>query len=438
MKTRSRFMGILGVASITLGLAASADASGGEQLDRPDFAPAPDGEDVEITIWFGREDFLPDDAFESFMEQYPHITVKTDVVPLEEIPTNFIRQFEAGDAPDIIQPADSAVPALAVRGMLYDSTPIIEEWANTNPDLYGVMSTSAWDVSAYEGTPYGLTLHLAADWNVFRPDVLADLGLEEPETWDDVLDVAEAITEQTDMYGYGLDASRSRSPDRDKSIFAQMGGQWVDGVMQIDSEAGHYWLNFYQELAAREVIDPATIALDFPDYVQNFADGRHAMGVMSQNVYLEDLEPMMTYGEQWLVRTTPYTRPGGEAEARYLARGWPYLVSAETEHPYEVGLVLQYLATDEQALSVAIRYQPASNTRVMASEEYLTQNPWGEDLVEPSNNLAVRPTHVQQAAMDEVIRDAMQDALSYPDTDVAEMAARYQAELDALAAEVEE
>jgi hypothetical protein len=42
------------------------------------------------------------------------------------------------------------------------------------------------------------------------------------------------------------------------------------------------------------------------------------------------------------------------------------------------------------------------------------------------------------AAMDEIIRDAMQEALSDPDADVTEMSERYQTELDAAAAEVEE
>jgi maltose-binding protein MalE len=99
---------------------------------------------------------------------------------------------------------------------------------------------------------------------------------------------------------------------------------------------------------------------------------------------------------------------------------------------------MRYLAEDEQALSIAQRYQPSSNTRVMESEEYLGANPWGEDLIEPWQKLEPRPTHVAMAAMDEIIRDAMQEALSDPDADVTEMSERYQTELDAAAAEVEE
>lgn len=432
--------GILVLASLVSAIAvlATGCSSGGGATpqSQAEFAPAKEGEKVELTVWFGREDFIPDDAFASFMEEYPHITVKTDVVPIEQIATNFIRQSKAGNAPDIIQPEAGATASLGLRGLLYDTTPIMEQWKKDDPELYDSLADAAWELASYDDVPHGVTLFHDADWNVYRADVLAELDLDVPKTWDDVLDVAQTITEKTDMYGYGLDGARDRAPERDKAIFAQMGGQWEDGVMQIDSDAGRYWLDFYQELVLREVIDPATIALTWPDYVQNFAEGQHAMGVMSRNVFLENLAPLIEYGEQWAINPVPYVRPGGEDEARLLSRGWPYLVGASTEHPYEAGLLLQYLAADEQALSVAVRYQPTSNSRAMEDAAYLGANPWGADLAEPYGDLAARPKHPNQAAMDEVIRDAMQEALTDPQADVAEMAKKYQKRLNELAAEV--
>lgn len=237
-------------------------------------------------------------------------------------------------------------------------------------------------------------------------------------------------------YGFGLTASRDHLPDWDKSMFAQMGGEWIDDVMQIDSEAGHYWLSFYQRAMVEGVIDPDTIAFSWPDLIRNFAQGKAAMAQMSSNVYPKDVQPEIEFGRQWSINPKPITRPGGEAEARYITTGWPYLVSADTKYPYEVGLVLRYLASDEQALSVALRYRPSSNSRMMASPEYLQNAPWGEILIEPRKKLAIRPNHVNQAAMDGVIRDAMQEALSKPDADVAEMAKKYQQRLNDLAAAV--
>ncbi len=404
-----------------------------EEPDERPFGPAPDGEEVEITVWFGRQEFIPDDAFASFREQYPHIQVNADVVPLEQIPAAFIRDFDAGAAPDIIQP-EAGNADLAIRGTLYDATPILEAWERENPDLYNAMTPTAWEMASHDGTPHGLALHHGVYWNLYRKDVLEELGLDVPTTWEDVLDVGEVISRETDMYGFVLNASPEQTPEWMKNHFAQMGGQWVDGVMQLDSEAGHYLLNWYQRAMQRGVISPDTIAYSWPDMIRFFAQGEAAMATISRNVFVPEIKPVLEYGTEWEINTNPYVRPGGENEARWITNGWPYLVSSATQYPYEVGLVLQYLADDPQAYSVARRYQPVSNARVMSSPEYVAELPWGETLVEPWGGLEVRPYHLNRAVMDEILRDAQHEALNNPDADVAEMAARFQAMLDEAAA----
>ena len=428
---------VAGVAVLALGLAAcGSDAEEGGDQAALAVEPAGEDEQVELTVWFGRAEFIPDDAFETFHDEHPNIRVNADVIPLEQIPADFIRVQDAGNTPDIIQPDSGDVGILSLRGLLLDITEILEIWEEEDPDLYNAMTDTAWDLASYQGVPYGLALHHGVYWANYRPDVLDDLGLDVPTTWDEVLEVGKVISEETDMYGYTLNASRDQTPEWDKAIFAQMGGQWVDGVMQIDSEVGHYWLNWYQRAMEDGVIDPDTIAYAWPDLIRNFSQGQAAMAIISRNVFVQDIAPDLDYGTEWLIRPEPWVKPGSEDDARYITQGWPYFVSAATEHPYEVGLVLRYLADDEQAFSVAERYQPVSNSRVMGSAEYLEGAPWGEDMLEPWDNLEVRPFHPNQAAMDEVIRDAMQEALTDTTADVEEMAARYQQQLDDLADEI--
>lgn len=413
-------------------------AGGGREQVREEavFQPAPEGERVEITIWFGRDAFIPPDAFKSFMEKHPNIVVHVDVVPLEQIPAAFIRDFQAGVAPDIIQPDAGDAANLSTRGMLYDITPILEYWEENNPDLFNVMTPTAWEMASYQGVPHGLALHHGVYWNLYRKDVFEELGLDIPTTWEDVLDVGQIISEETDMYGFILNASRDQTPEWMKNHFAQMGGQWVDGVPQLDSEAGHYLLNWYQRAVKRGVIDPDTIAFSWPDMINFFAQGTGAMATISRNVFVNAIEPFIQYCDHWGLIVEPYVRPGGEADARWITNGWPYFVSSATRYPYEVGLVLQYLADDPQSLEVALDYQPASNSRVMSSDEYFAQIPWGEILVEPWGELEVRPYHINQAAMDSLLRDAQHEALRNPDADAREIARKYQARMDEAAAAV--
>jgi hypothetical protein len=148
-----------------------------------------------------------------------------------------------------------------------------------------------------------------------------------------------------------------------------MGGQWVDGVMQIDSPAGRYWLHWMQRAVRRGAVSPNTIAFDWQDVITNFRNGLAAMATISRNIYPIDIAPFIEYGAEWRISPEPYSMPGNEAASRYVTNGWPYLVSAQTRHPCEVGLVLRYLADDPQALSnpdadvteMAARYQSQLN-----------------------------------------------------------------------------
>lgn len=332
----------------------------------------------------------------------------------------------------------SNIAALSIRGMLYDTTAMQADWKQADPDLYNAMAPMAWEMASHDGKPHGLALYQGVFWNVYRTDQLAKAGVKVPETWEDVLNVAKTVKDKTGLWAFGINGSRDQTPEWDKQLFAQMGGEWKDGVMQIDSEAGHYWLNWYQRAVKMGVISPDSVAYTWSDLIRNFAQDKTAMAQISSNVYTKDVVPELTYGTQFDVKPKPITRPGGEAQARYISSGWPFLVSSQTKHPYEAGLLLRYLADDEQAKSVSIRYQPTTNTRVMTSPDYLKKNPWEAKLVDTWKKVELRPFHAAQSQMNGVIRDAMQEALANPDANVAEMAKKYQKALDDLAAQTEE
>jgi len=397
---------------------------------------APADENVDVRIWFGRSMFEPDDQFASFREAYPNITVHVDAIPLEQHPSDLVRTFGTAQAPDIIQPEHAEIGTLAQRGLLLDIAPLIENWRANDPELYEAMTPTAWEMASYGGVRHGLALHHGVYWNVYRKDVFEELGIEVPTTWDEVLELSAVIAEakgDEGMFGYTMHGSNAQLPVFDMARFAQMGGQWVDGVMQIDSEAGHYWLRWMQDAVATGAVSPNTIAFEWPDAIANFRSGQAAMAMISRNVYPNDIAPHLQYGEEWEIIPYPLTAPGHEDAARYVTNGWPYVVSAGTQNPCEVGLVLQYLASDEQAFSVARRYQPVSNARVMASDEYLEVAPWGRIVIDAWEELDVAPYHANQVAMNRVIRDAMQEALRNPQADTAQMAREFQQQLDQLA-----
>ncbi|MCH8572219.1 extracellular solute-binding protein [Nesterenkonia sp. AY15] len=422
----TKTVAVLGLATLGLvtGCSGSSDAG-------------PSDENVELTMWFGREDFIPDDAFDAFHEEYPNIEVTADVIPLEEATSTFMRQYDAGSAPDLFQIEYEYAGLLARRDMLLDLADIQTTWEEEDPELYDNMIDAGWEMGTWDDTVYGLALHLGPYLHTYRTDVLEEAGAEVPTTWEEVLEASRAIVEETDSYGWGTNGSRENKPAWEISIFAQMGGQWEDNVMQIDSEAGHYWLSFYQTLISEGLAHPDTIAWNSGDMRAAFMDGSSAQVMEALNVYPE-FQTVIENGSEWDVSVSPIAREGAEEESRYVGNGWPYYVNSQTEHPYEAGLVLRYLADFDQSLSVATRYQPTANIEVMESDEYLEANPYAEELLSTWSEVEQAPAHLMQAQMNEVIRDAVQWALANPDGDVAEAAQGFQEELDSLAAEVSE
>jgi ABC-type glycerol-3-phosphate transport system substrate-binding protein len=384
---------------------------------------------VELRMWFGRQDFIPADAFELFHEQHPNIRVTWDVIPLEEAPTEFIRNFRAGRAPDIWQVGADRLGSLAPQGLMYDMTEYFERWQEEDPDGYNDLAPVAFGIASYDGVPHGLGLHVGPYWYVYRKDLFEEAGIAVPQTWDEVLEAGRQLR-TADRIGFSLIGSRAHDPMWFQAKFMSMGGEWVNGIPQLDSEAGIYLLNFYQTLARDNIIHPETLSWNSGDMRAAFIGGNAAQAPIGDNIFTT-INSSLTWDEEWAATPLP-PRPGAEDMNRQMAPSWPYFVSASTEHPYEVSLVLRYLAQADIVKEIALRYQPTTVGSVMDDPEYSTAKPWAPQFAEPFANLVPLPAHPRQPQIYEILLDAMQDALQNPDADTAAMAARYQASLNAL------
>ena len=387
-------------------------------------------EQIELTVWFGRDAFIPADQFATFNEMYPNITITTDVVPLEEVVAAYTRAYMAGIAPDIIQVGQNAVGPLIARDSLMDMTEWFEVWKEEDPELYEDIAPYGWDLASWEGIPYGLGIHFGTNgsWFVYRKDVLERYGFDAPETWDDVLEIARAVKDE--MTGFSLIGSRLTEPIWTVGKFMAMGGQFEDGIPQIDSEAGHYLIHVHQTLAREGLIHPETLAWDSGEMRTAFIGGRAAMAPIGWNIY-PTIQEELPYKEKWDQIPNPY-RPGAEEERKLMLIGWPYYVSAQTEHPYEASLVLRYLASPEIVSEVAKRYQPTSTMSVMDDPAYVEAKPWAAEKYAYMDEMEPMEVHLRASEMEDLWRDLLQESITNVDEDPADMARRYQEEMNKL------
>ena len=414
----------VGVVCLILSLCAMPLFAGGQGEAATD-----EEEVVELTVWFGRENFIPDDAFDAFHEQYPGIRVNVDVIPLEQALTEASTALSAGEGPDLLQTDSRRIPPLVEAGLLYSMDEQLDLWQREAPESYANVSSAGWSHGTYNGVRYGVAIYSGPFNHVYRTDWLEEAGLEVPTTWEEMLDVARALNDPPRRHGYAIrDAG---STVWFSSHYMAMGGTYDENnVIQLNSEAGIYALEFYQTLVREGLVSNDVLAWGSGDMRAAFITGRAAQAPIGNNIF-PNIEEEISYGAQWGA-VPPLRREGAEDEYRYASLGWPMVATVATEHPYEVGLVLRYLAEHEQAMSVARRYQPTTVMSVWNDPDYIAEQPWAADFAEPLRDMTPTPPNLYITQMDQIVLDALGEVMSNVNADPAEVATRHQAQLDQL------
>jgi multiple sugar transport system substrate-binding protein len=127
-------------------------------------------------------------AFKRFRERFPGSTIHLDSSgnPLSKVLT----LHAAGNAPDIIQGADTWVIDVATKGLGLALDDRIRRW-----DARTDFVSSAWDAGQYSGKQWGLPLFVTARMVYLRRGVLEEVGVSRPPlTWEALVDTAKRST----------------------------------------------------------------------------------------------------------------------------------------------------------------------------------------------------------------------------------------------------
>ncbi|WP_163537447.1 extracellular solute-binding protein [Gracilibacillus sp. YIM 98692] len=390
-------------------------------------------EEVTVQVWFGREDFIPDDAFETFHEENPNINVEYDVVPLEQADADFLRNKNAGNAPDIFQVFHESTQNLAAQGAVLNMSEYYDKWAEEDPDSYNKLLDQAFDIVSYEGDPYGLAIHFGPYFHVHRNDWYEEVGLDPagPETWDDVIEHSRMIKDAgLSDYPYATVGGSNAPPLWFSSMFVSMGGEYTDSNAPIiDSEAGRYIFEWHQTMMKEELMNPETIAWESGEMRGGFISGNVAYMPEALNIY-PIIQEELNYEEQWLPTYQPVR--SGMNDYTPASFSWPMLVNSDTEHPEAVTEVLKYLSSEDISKQVALRYQPTTNEAVLLSDEFAEAHPWFERVKEGFLNSEILPSHVRQPEIYTILNDFKQEALTDLEADPEEVTKRYQELIDEI------
>jgi multiple sugar transport system substrate-binding protein len=317
------------VAAVT----AAVGSAGGAWATSP-----PTEEDVTIsflTHWPPETVALLETAAAAYSESNPSVTVEIQAVPFGDLLTT-IRAQSGGDAPTIAGIYDLWLPELVRDGIV---TPAPDEVAGDVSENWssGVVTAATVDDALY-GVPNEIDLY-ALNYNT---RLFEEAGIDgPPETWDELIADAEALTvrdgDTITQQGFGLINSWAAGVVHPfASLLASNGGQLIaeDGTPALNSPEAVETFELYENLVSGVAVTDPTMGTSDANttgpFLDNFVSGNTAMIIMA-NWWESALRAGMGDDGFADVATAPIpVGPSGESSSS-ISYSWMTVVSAAAE-----------------------------------------------------------------------------------------------------------
>ncbi|WP_017541185.1 extracellular solute-binding protein [Nocardiopsis halophila] len=288
-----------------------------------------------------------DEAVAEFEAAHDGVTVDVQYIPVDTRAERFRAAFnDPSSAPDVAEYGNTDLAGYVESGGMLDISEDLADWE----DHAGIPEDVAATARVGEGT-YGVPWFLGARALYYRTDVFDDLGLEAPETLEEVVEAGRAVREDdADMLGVSTGGAYTYGflPfvwAHGGEIAEEDGGSYTSAIASDEAKQG---LELYTEILSDDVCPPQTCAeMDGNASVQNFVAGDAAMTI-GGNFNLKAVQDS-DIADDAAVVPLPGTEPGSIAPA------------------FAGGNNLGVLAgTDKRTLSVEF-------TKLLAGKEYQRQ-----------------------------------------------------------------
>ena len=157
-------------------------------------------EPVTMSLWVRSSTSLVETLVDEWNATHEN-QIELTVVPAAEFVTKFSAAIAAGEAPDIASIDLIYTPAYASAGQLVDLTELVRQL-----DYVDDLSPAHMTLGEFEGRNYAVPFAAEGSFIIYNVDLFTDAGLDPenpPQTWDEVLEAARAISALgDDIYGY--------------------------------------------------------------------------------------------------------------------------------------------------------------------------------------------------------------------------------------------
>ena len=336
----------------------TADPSSSEGTSSTEESQTP-AEEVVLTYygwsdWVSTEpyDAVYQEAVAKFEEENPGYKIELQSDPWGDWEQKYKTMFASGQPADIFVANNPDFPTFANSGNLLD----LGEYVDSDyfDDFFpGVLSMYEWQGK-------NMAIPFTTDCRIlwYNKDIFEEAGLDPekpPVTWDEMLQYAKQITENTGKYGFGMDLGLNEFPMQ--SAFCASNGSIInvadDGTITPNVDTPEYRAYLQLLLDMKPTFEPDFATLDHHDVAKQFTEGQFGMiigGTLTEtDIYEKDF-----YG-QGLVPKMDDSAPDGS-----FGGGFGICVSNETEAPEQAVKFAQILC-DPEFNARLISDIPASN-----------------------------------------------------------------------------
>jgi len=367
MRTQYRLGAWLLVIGMVLTLAAC--GRGEESGDTGDATAAPQASAVdtasasgEIDVWaMGAEGEALGAFAESFMDEYPDVTVNVTPVPWDAAHDRIVNAIAGEQTPDVTMVGTTWMGEFATLGGL-DPTP-----ANIDGSQF---FEGAWGTTVVDGTSYAVPWYVETRLVYYRTDIAE--GAEAPATWDDLKALAASMQEAGAEYGISLQPGGTGAWQTYMPFFWQAGGEIMgeDGSFTLDGEPCVEALAYYDSFFEEGLTPPA--AEDVP------VEGRFANGEIASFIsgpwMMSIVEDAGTDPGAYAVAHQPT-----ESAGTSFVGGSNMAVLADADNKVAGWAFLEYLSRPEvqvawyEAVSALPAVQAAWDDETLSGDERLSE-----------------------------------------------------------------
>ena len=370
---------------------------------------------------------------DKFMEENPNVNIEIQAVSSNDIYTKLAAMATSpDDLPTLFFTSADQAPTLYDLGLMEDLKGYLDD------ETLGAFANGVVDACTYDDTMAFYPIDVQPLAMLYRTDRFEEKGLEVPKTWDEFLECAKALTEdsdgdgEVDQWGFSMVGSNNSSgQSRFMSYLWSNGcnlvtdndGEWVADLGDNFTDLLKFWTDMNNEYGVVPTgiteVDYATAANYFAmGYTSMMLTGSNAIGAYANNEELKG-------------KIGSFPIPGDAAGTMLNAEGYALCSSASDEQKTAAVDFLKFFTNNDSDLMFWQSSGKIPATTEAQKAEYITGDDYKGYLQTIENGCIAPTTFAGISGLKSLLGDAYSSVFSGEATN-EEAADTFASELDNL------